>query len=99
MPLLVAALIGGLIQAAGSLIGRLIIGAGVGFIAYTGINATLDYVKGLIVTNLQGLPADVVGIVSVLQIDTAVSILSSAVVARFVLKGMTSGTVKRWVIR
>lgn len=99
MPLFVAALIGGLIQALGTIVGRILISLGVGFVTYQGITATIDYVKSVIVSNLGGLPADVVGIASVCQLDTAVSIIFSAIAVRFVIQGLTSGTMKRMVFK
>jgi hypothetical protein len=99
MPLLVSALIGGLIQALGTIVGRILISLGIGFVTYQGIDTTLDYVKDTITSNLQGLPADIVGIASICQIDTAVSIIFSAIAVRFVIQGLTSGTMKRMVFK
>jgi hypothetical protein len=99
MPLLVSALIGGLIQALGTIVGRLLISLGIGFVAYQGIDTTLDYVKSVIVSNLQGLPADVVTIASVCQLDTAVSIIFSAIVVRFAIQGLQSGSMKKMVFK
>lgn len=99
MPLLVAALIGGLIQALGTIVGRVLVSLGVGFVAYQGITATLDYIKDTIETNLSGLPAKLVQIASVTQLDTAVSIVFSAILVRLLIKGLTGGAMKRMVLK
>lgn len=99
MPLFVAALVGGLIQAVGTLVGRVLISLGIGYVVYQGIDTTLDYVKGIVQTNLQGLPADVVAIASTCQVDTAVSILFSAITVRLLINGLQSGAMKRMVQR
>lgn len=99
MPFLVSALIGGLIQALGTIVGRILISLGIGFAVYSGISTTLDYVKSTITSNLSGLPADVVAIASVTQIDTAVSIIFSAIVVRLTIQGLTSGSMRRMVFK
>lgn len=99
MPVFLAAFLGGLISAASSIVGRVLLALGVGFVAYSGITATLDWLQAQVVANLQGLPGRVVQLLGVLQVDVSVSILFSAVAARLVLQGLTSGVLKRMVIR
>ncbi|HSI23789.1 MAG TPA: DUF2523 domain-containing protein [Methylophilaceae bacterium] len=97
MPLLVSALIGGLIQALGTIVGRLLISLGVGFVAYTGISSGIDYLKGQVVSRLGGLPADIVSILSLGQLDTAISITFSAIAVRLLIQGVSGGTFKKMV--
>lgn len=99
IPLVAGAFVGGLIQAAGSLVGRVLIALGVGFVTYTGIQATLTSMQGYVQGWLQAMPADVLGILGLMKIDVAVSIMFSAVAARLVLKGITSDTIKRMVFK
>ena len=99
MPLFLAALLGGLIQAAGSFVGRALIALGIGYVSYAGINALLGWIKTQIITYLTGAPATVVAIMGLLKIDVAVSILFSAFAARLVLQGLTSDKVTRMVIK
>ncbi len=44
MPLIVSAILGGLIQLAGSLVGRVVIALGFGFVEYQGITALINSV-------------------------------------------------------
>lgn len=97
IPLLVPALIGGLIQALGTIVGRILISLGVGFVAYTGISAGIDYLKAQVVARLGGLPADIVTILSLGEIDTAISITFSAIAVRLLIQGISGGTFKRMV--
>ena len=99
MPLFLAALLGGLVQAASSIVGRVLIALGIGYVSYTGINALLTLIKSQVVSYLVGAPGTVVSIMGLLKIDVAVSIIFSALAARLVLQGLTSDKVTRMVIK
>ena len=99
MPIFIAALIGGLVQAASSLVGRVMVALGVGYVAYTGIDVALDAAKAQFFSAAAGLPPEVYGMLGVLKIGTGVNIICSALVARLVLNGLTSGTIKRMVVK
>jgi len=98
MPIFVAALIGGLIQAAVSMVGRVLIALGVGVVAYSGLTVLLSTLKAQVVSNLSSATA-IMPYLSALKVDVAVSIIFSAVAARLVINGLTSGTLKRFVLK
>jgi hypothetical protein len=97
MPIVVAAIIGGLIEAAASMVGRVLIALGIGFVSYQGISTALDTLKTYAVNNLNALPAGISWSLHVFKVDTALSMIFSAIVARLVIMGLTSGTIKRMV--
>jgi hypothetical protein len=99
MPVIIAMLVGGLVQAAGSFVGRALIALGIGYVAYTGIDTALAAFKALAVSNAGGLPASIAGMLGVLKIGTGINIIFSALTARLVLNGLTSGTIKRLVFK
>lgn len=99
MPVFVAALIGGLVSAAGSFVGRVLIALGVGFVSYQGIDVALAFIKTQALQAITSLPIEIVQIISTLQVGTAINILASAYAARLVLGGLTSGTVKKMVFK
>lgn len=99
MPVFVAALIGGLVSAAGSLIGRILIAMGVGIVAYSGIDVAITALKNDVISNILGQDAHIVQLLGALRIDQSVNILFSAYAARMVLKGLTGGTIKRMVLK
>ena len=99
MPIFLAALLGGLVQAASSIVGRVQIALGIGYASYTGINALLNLIKSQVVSYLVGAPGTVVAIMGLFKIDVAVSIIFSALAARLVLQGLTSDKVTRMVIK
>lgn len=99
MPVFIAALLGGLVSAAGSIVGRVLIALGVGFVSYSGLSVTLDFLKTQALANISALPGDVLAIVGSLQVGTAINILASAYAARMVLAGLSSGVVKKMVFK
>lgn len=99
MPLFLAALVGALVSAAGSFIGRALIALSVGYVSYTGINALLTWVKTQVISYLTGAPGTVLAIMGLLKIDVALSIIFSAFAARLVLQGLTSDKMTKMVIK
>lgn len=99
MPALLWALGSLLINLAGSLAGRVLIGLGIGVVTYTGINTSLSFLKSQAVAAFQQLPPEVLGMLGVLRVGQCISIVSSAMVARLVINGLQSDTVKRWVLK
>ncbi len=102
MNVFIAALLGGLIQAAGSLVGRVLISLGVGFVVFTGVDAALGSIKQQAMAALMSATAfgpQLSAFVGVLQVGTVINILFSAWSARLVLAGLTGGTLKRMVLK
>lgn len=99
MPVFIAALIGGLVSAAGSFVGRVLIALGVGFVSYQGIDVALTFIKTQALQAITSLPVEIVQIIGTLQVGSAINILASAYAARLVIGGLTSGAVKRMVLK
>ena len=99
MQIFLAALIGALIQAAGSLVGRVLLSLGIGYVAYSGIDTSIEFAKSFVVSQITATGAQTVAAASAMKVGTCISILTSALVARMTLAGMTSGTLKRWVVK
>jgi len=55
--------------------------------------------KTAIWSNMSATGATVLGIMATLQVDTAINIIFSALTARLVLNGLTSGAITRMVIK
>jgi len=99
MPVFIAAILSGLIQIAGHLVGRVLIALGVGVITYTGLSTTTDWLTDQAINNLQALPSDLIAIMGYLKVGSFISIVASAVAARFLIMGLTGDTMKRWVLK
>lgn len=97
MPLLIAAIGGMLINLVGTLVGRVLIALGISVVTYTGLSLTLDWMKSQAVSALGGLPAEALGMLSTMKVGVAISIVTSAILARQVLNGLTGDTMKKWV--
>jgi uncharacterized protein DUF2523 len=99
MPLFAAAFLGALVSAAGTIVGRVLIALSIGYVTYSGLSAGVGWVKDQVMAELGGLSAGVLQVVGTLQVDTAVSILASAVIARWTLRGLTGGALTRMVVK
>lgn len=88
---------GALINIASTLIGRVLVGLGLGIATYTGMSASLNWLKASMVSSLLALPPSVVGMLSMMKVGSCVSMLFSAMIVKMTLNGMTSDTVKSWV--
>ena len=94
-----AAILGGLVTVAGSIVGRVLLALGIGYVSYTGLSTGLEFLHAQVVTGLTGLSARSVQVLGLLKVDVCISILFSALTARMVLNGLTSGALKKMVIK
>lgn len=99
MPVVLASLLGGLIQIAGTVAGRVLIGLGLGVVTYTGLSTSLDWLKAQALAQLTGMPADLVGLLAFLKVGVCINIVTSAIAARAVINGLTGDTLRKWVLK
>lgn len=99
MPALVLALLGGLIQLAGSIAGRVLIALGISIATMTGVGASLDWATSYITGAWSGLPPQALQLLSTLRVGQDIGILVGAILAKFALKGLSSDSVSFWVMR
>lgn len=93
------ALLGWLVSIAGTLVGKVLLSLGITYFAYKGVDIAIGAAKANFFTGLGGLSPTTVGILGVMKVDVAVNMLFSALVGRMTLAGMTSGVVKRMVLK
>lgn len=99
MPVFIAALLGGLVQAAGTLVGRVLISLGIGYVTYNGLDTSLTWVRLQVAASAGGLPAQALAVLGALRAGSGLSVVLSALAARLVLSGLTSGSIKRMVLK
>ncbi|MDN6886492.1 DUF2523 domain-containing protein [Variovorax sp. CAN2819] len=99
MPLILALLLRGLLWVSGSVAGQVLLRLGIGVVTYTGTNASLAWLKSQAVSALQGMGGDYIALLSYMKVGVCISIITSAIVARAVVTGITSDSVKRWVLK
>ena len=99
MPAILAMLLGGLINIAGTVAGRVLLSLGIGVVTYTGLSAGMDALKSQLFTAFSGLPPDLAAILFRMKIGPAIGIVLAAIAARMALNGLTGDTFKRFVHR
>jgi Protein of unknown function (DUF2523) len=99
MPVFLAAIGGVLLNVTASMVGRALLALGLSVVTYTGITATITWAKTQALSSLSSLPAEALGVMSVLKIGEAISIVFSAILVRLLVSGLSSDTVKRWVTK
>ena len=94
-----AALLGGLVNIAGTLAGQALIALGIGVATYTGLDASIQWLKTGFISAVGGLPAEIVGMLALMKVGSCVSMVISAILIKLTLSGLTSGTMKAFVKR
>lgn len=95
----IAALIGALVQAAGSLVGRVLLSLGIGYAVYSGVDTSIAWAKSQVVQHLGALGSQAVATMGALQVGRIISIITSALMTRLALQGMTGGTLKKFTVK
>jgi hypothetical protein len=75
------------------------IALGISVITYTGMTATLDWLKAGALQAVAGLPAQVIQILGILRVGQCISIVCSAILARLIIQGLQGDTIKKWVTK
>ena len=102
MPVFLASLLGGLVSATGTFVGRALISLGISYVVYRGIEAGMEAFKAKAFAALGGVSAFPVAadLAGVLQIGTCLNILFSAYLTKLVLSGMSaSGSLTKMVVK
>lgn len=98
MPIFLAALGGVLLNIAGSVVGRVLLGLGIGFVTYSGLGASIDWLKTSIQNSFAGMPADTLSFLAWLWVDKAISLLFSAYTVAMTFK-LAGSTVMRKMVQ
>lgn len=93
------ALMGYLVQAAGTIAGRVMISLGIGLVTFTGISSSLDWAVGYISASFGSLPSITLDVLGMLGVQRNIAIFLGAVSAKLVLNGLNSGALSFWVMR
>lgn len=97
MPVFVAAILGALVEMAGTLVGKVLVSLGIGYMVYSGVDVSITWARDMCINSFTGLSSDAVGIASTMKVGVCISMVSSAYVVRVTLQGLTSGSIKRMV--
>ncbi len=98
--LLASAIVGFLAQACVSLVGRVLVALGIGFVTFTGLEAMLGGVKSLFlsyVASVGSLPWNVVGILGVLKVGVSMNMILTTLAVRASLSGLSGGSIRKMI--
>lgn len=100
MPIIIGFLWSALISISGTLVAKVLLSLGIGYVTYTGVSASIDWAKAEFLTGMSGLPAAAVGMASTMKVGVCVSMLLSAITARAVMNGMSAaGSIKKMQVK
>lgn len=99
MPYLIGILWGGLAIVLRSFVGRVLIYLGISYLTYQGVDGLIESLKVQAYAQLSNIPSALIGIVGLTRIDEAISVIVSALTAKYVLQGLTGGAFKKMVIK
>lgn len=98
MPMIISLLLGGLLRVAGSLVGRVIIALGFGFVEYVGISAMVDSAKSQATALLDSVGASSLAPwAGFFRIDTHLSIILSAIGVKLLLNALGGDKIRKLV--
>ncbi|WP_425219093.1 DUF2523 domain-containing protein [Ralstonia solanacearum] len=98
--LLASAIVGFLAQACLSLVGRVLVALGIGFVMFTGVDAMMNGMKTLFMQYVNGIgafPVSVVGILGVLKVGTSMNMILTTLGIRASLSGLSGGSIRKMV--
>ena len=98
MPVFIGALIGALVSAAGTIVGRVLVSLGLGYAVFQGLDASLAWAKAYVITKISATGAQTLAAAGALKVGVCISIIFSALTMRLILGGMQSGGVLRKLV-
>ena len=98
MPIFVGLIWGGLVSILSSLVGRILIALAISYITYQGVDLLLNSIKAAAFANM-GNMGPLVGVVGMLKLSESLNVVVSAVVAKYTIAGMTSGSITKMVFK
>lgn len=98
MPVFVGLLWGGFVSILGSVVGRVLIALAISYVSYQGIDILIASVKTSALANM-GSMGVLQGIAGMMKLGECLNVVISAVVAKYTIQGLTSGTVTRMVFK
>lgn len=94
MPALVAALAGMFLTIATSLVGRVLLALGIGYVTYKGIDASTTFLMNQIKDSMAGMPSEILNFLAFCWVDKAIGLIASTWTATAAMTGIGSGLTK-----
>ena len=92
-------MIGYLVDAMSTFVGRILISLGIGYASYTGFDTLIAGVASDVLAKIDALGPNVRQFIGILQVGTCVSIIMSALTIKLTLMGLKSNVLTRFVMQ
>lgn len=99
MQIFIAALLGGLLQVLGTYVGKILVSLGIGYAVFTGVDVSITWARDYALSNIAAMGGNAVAVAGALKVGVCISILTSALLTRLTIQGLTSGTIKKMVTK
>ena len=99
MPYFIGLLWGAFASVLQSLVGRILVALGISYISYKGIDTLLGSLKSAAFSYLSNVPPDLIGIIGLARIGESISVVCSALTAKYVIQGLTGGALTKMMIK
>ena len=98
MPMIISTLLGGILQLMTSLVGRVLLALGLGFVEYVGLQTLFSSVSDYATQAMAGFEgSSLIAWAGFFHIDVHVSILISAITIKMIFNGLNGGTVRKLI--
>jgi len=94
MPYLVGLIWGGFGQVLKNLVGRVLVALGISYVTYQGVDALISGLKASALENFANIPPEILGIIGLARIGESLSVIISALAAKYALQGLTRSFTK-----
>lgn len=88
------ALGGVLLQIAGSLVGRVLLAMGIGYVTYKGVDVSTTYLVNMVKDSIAGLPAEIIDFLAFCWVDKGLSLIFSTWTSCIAFSGIGAGLTK-----
>lgn len=91
-------LLGALVQVAGTLVGRVLLSLGFGYVIFQGVNTSIQWAVDAAIGNVGGLPAAAKATADALRVSQIISVMGTALTLRQMFRGMSaSGAITKLI--
>lgn len=94
MPYLVSLIWGALALTIRSLVGRVLVALGISYVTYQGVDTLISSLKTAAMANLASVDPVLLGAVGMARIGESISVVVSALAAKYALQGLTGSVTK-----
>ena len=95
MPVLIAAILGGLASVMGSLVGRVLLALGLGYVTYRGLDALVLFGLQAVKDAVGGLSGEISDFFAYVWLDKAITMIFSSYSASMLIKGWSGGMLSK----